>query len=115
MKKIVTCDKCRGECCRKIAFHIGPVYTKEDYEDMKWYLYHEGVIVYIDNEGDWLAQVPVKCSKLDEKGRCTIYDKRPPICRQSKVEECEMNSDEMSVIFNTVEDLEKYMRKKRIR
>jgi len=112
--KMTTCEECKGECCRKLAFHIQEPKSMIDFEDMKWYLYHEGCILYIDNEGDWLVQVPVKCAKLDRNGRCSIYDRRPPICRLSKVEECEKNIDEMKVVFRTVKDLENYMRKKGI-
>lgn len=107
---MVTCEECEGECCKKLAFHVEARLKKEDFEDLKWYLYHEGVIVYIDNEGDWMVQVPIKCTKLDKNGRCTIYDKRPPICRKSEVEDCEKNTNEMAVVFKTAKDLEKYMK-----
>jgi len=111
---MINCDECKGECCRKLAFCIESPKNVIDFQDMKWYLYHEGTIVYIDNEGDWMVQVPVKCSKLDKDGRCTIYKDRPPICRLSKVEECEKNTNEMEVVFRTVEDLEKYMKQQKI-
>ena len=112
MAKKITCEKCKGECCKKLAFHIETPLNIIDYQDIKWYLYHEKTIVYIDNEGDWMVQIPVKCTKLGKDNKCKIYDKRPPICRLSKVEECEKNINEMAVVFNTVKDLEKYMKKK---
>ena len=111
---MVTCDECGGECCKKLAFHVEAPATRNDFEDMKWYLYHEGAIVYIDNEGDWMVQVQIRCSKLDKNGRCTIYEKRPPICRDSKVEECEKNANEMSIVFRNVKELEEYMKEKKI-
>lgn len=111
---MIDCKQCGGECCKKLAFQISKPKTVRDFEDMKWFLYHEGVIIYIDNEGSWLVQVPTRCTKLDKNDRCTIYDKRPPVCRFSKVEECEMNTNEMDVVFNTIEDLEKYMKKRKI-
>jgi len=111
MAKKITCDKCNGECCKKLAFIIDSPKNIIDYEDIKWYIYHEDTIVYIDNEGDWMVQVPVKCKKLDKNNKCTIYERRPPICRMSKVEECEKNTNEMDVVFNTVKDLEIYMKK----
>lgn len=111
---MMTCKECGGECCKKLAFNVQPRLTKHDFEDLKWYLYHEGVIVYIDNEGDWMVQVPIKCTKLDKNNRCTIYDKRPPICREAKLEDCEMNTNEMAVVFETPEDLDAYMKEKKI-
>jgi Fe-S-cluster containining protein len=111
---MITCKECGGECCKKLAFQIEAPKNPVDYGDIKWYLYHKDVIVYIDNSGDWMVQVPIKCTKLDKNNRCTIYDERPPICRLSKVEECEKNTNEMDVVFRTVEDLEKYMKQKKI-
>ena len=80
---------------------------------MKWYLYHEGIEIYIDNEGDWMVQVPIKCEKLDKNNKCTIYEDRPPICRMSKVKDCEKNTNEMDVVFKTVKDLEKYLKNRK--
>ena len=111
---MITCEECGGECCKKFAVQIEAPKSMVDYHDIKWYLYHTGVIVYIDNEGDWLVQIPIKCEKLDKNGRCTIYDKRPPICRTAKLEECEKNTNEMAVVFKDVEALEKYMKKKKL-
>ncbi len=111
---MITCEECGGECCRKIAFHIETPKNVIDFEDVKWYLYHEGILVYIDNEEDWMVQVPIKCTKLDKDGKCTIYNKRPPICRMSKVEECEKNTNEMNVVFRNVADLEGYMKQQKI-
>ena len=108
---MIQCKECRGECCKKLAFHIDTPRNVLDFEDIKWYIYHKDALVYIDRDGDWMVQVPAVCSKLDKNGRCTIYDRRPPICRLSKVEDCEKNTNEMDVVFRTVKDLEKYMEK----
>jgi uncharacterized protein len=105
---MITCDKCNGLCCRRIAIRIEPPTSKSDFEDVKWYLYHENLSVYIDNEDDWLVLVPNKCKHLDSKGMCKIYDKRPPVCRNSKVSDCEKNIEETKIMFKTPEDLEKY-------
>ena len=111
---MVNCFECGGECCKKLAFNIDAPKTKSDFEDIKWFLFHENTIVYIDNEGDWLVQVPARCTKLDKNGRCTIYEKRPPICRNSKLEDCEKNTNEMDIVFETAEDLEKYMQQRKM-
>ena len=105
----MNCDKCDGECCKNIAIQIENPETKEDFEDLKWYLYHEGLIVYIDNEDDWLVQIPIKCKFL-EKGKCMIYDKRPPICKNSEVSNCEKNIKEAKIIFKNDEDVENYIK-----
>lgn len=106
----ISCSECRGECCRKIAFQIPAPVTLTDFEDIKWYIYHENALVYIDNDGDWLVQVPLKCTKLDSEGRCIIYEDRPPICRMSRTEDCEMNSREMDVVFRNALEVDEYAR-----
>jgi len=54
--------------------------------------------------------IPSKCKYLDKKGKCKIYNKRPHVCKISKVSECERNIEETKVLFKTPKDLEKYMK-----
>ncbi len=110
---MITCKDCNGDCCRKLAVQIDTPKTKRDFEDIKWYLYHEGISVYIDNEGDWLVQLPSRCTHLKRDGKCAIYERRPPVCREAKVSECERNIKETRVLFSKPEDIEKYLKKKR--
>ncbi len=104
---MITCNECKGDCCRRIAVYIPKPRSKADFEDIKWYLYHEGISVYIDNEDEWLVVYPAKCMNL-KQGKCMIYDHRPPVCRDAKVSECERNIKEVKVLFENVEDLERY-------
>ena len=97
---MITCDNCSGDCCKTIAIYIDKPKSKDDFEDIKWYLYHENVYVYIDNKNDWLVLFPSKCMHL-KNGRCAIYDKRPPVCREAKIAECERNIKETKVLFKT--------------
>ncbi|MFH1440269.1 MAG: YkgJ family cysteine cluster protein [Candidatus Woesearchaeota archaeon] len=105
---MITCDRCKGQCCRTLAVQLDTPDSLEDYEDMFWYLYHQPCVVYIDMNDRWWIQLPTKCIKLDEKGRCTIYEKRPPVCRTSKVENCEMNEEEVKIMFKDVNDFQAY-------
>ncbi|MBD3314005.1 hypothetical protein GF345_06185 [Candidatus Woesearchaeota archaeon] len=110
---MITCDDCNGMCCRKLAVHIDTPKTKDDFEDIKWYLYHEGISVYIDNEDDWLVMFPSKCRHLAKDGRCAIYDNRPPVCREAEVSECERNIKEIKHLFSEPEDLNNYLKKRK--
>lgn len=106
---MITCDECGGDCCKRIAIQIEKPKTRDDIEDLKWYLYHDRLAVYIDNEGDWLVQVPVKCKHLIN-GKCSIYSGRPPVCRKAKVSECQRNVKETVKVFRTPEDVDTYLK-----
>src|SRR3972149_674299 len=106
---MISCNDCEGECCKRIAIPIDNPETLEDYEDLKWYLYHTGLTIYVDNEDDWLVQVPVGCKHL-KGGKCVIYDKRPPICRKSAVADCERNIKEVKFELKTPEDVDKHIK-----
>ena len=60
---MINCKECGGECCKSISIQIEKPTTKEDFEDLKWYLYHKGMFLYIDNENDWVAEIPIKTAK----------------------------------------------------
>src|SRR3989338_9417853 len=102
------CNECDGECCKNIAIQIESPETREDFEDLNWYLYHEGLIIYIDDEDDWLVQIPIKCKFLKD-GKCMIYYKKPPICKNSEVSRCEKNIKEAKIIFKNEGDIEHYI------
>jgi Fe-S-cluster containining protein len=87
--------------------------TKEDFENIKWHIYHKDVQVYIDVDNDWYVEFLTPCENLVDN-KCKIYDKKPPLCRDFTVEECEKNKKEVEVLFKTVKDYEKYLRKNNI-
>ena len=102
------CFECGGECCRSIAIKIDDPEDINDYEDFKWYLYHSGITVYLDTDGDWHVDFPVKCIHLTDDGKCKIYDDRPPVCRDYNVDECD-NGDDAVITFETAKDIDKYI------
>ena len=89
----------------------GQAHIKLNERDIKWYLYHPGISVYIDVDNVWNVQFDTQCKYLDKKGKCTIYDKRPPVCRNAKVEECHMNKKEIKEFFGSVEEYEAWLKK----
>jgi hypothetical protein len=44
------CDRCAGLCCRYFALQIDNPKTARHYDDIRWYLMHENVVVYIENK-----------------------------------------------------------------
>ncbi len=75
------CEECSGLCCRYFALPIETPEDKGDYDDIRWYLCHKDITVFVE-DGDWYLNVKNKCRHLSGKDhRCLIYDKRPRICR----------------------------------
>lgn len=110
-KELIKCDECRGYCCDGMILEIPKPRTKKDYEDIRWYLYHEGTHVYIDLEGDWMAEMGLPCKHRDPRGgRCRIYSRRPPMCRDASHAECEMNMEDARVRFRTVREYDAWLK-----
>lgn len=108
------CGDC-DTCCRYVSVEIDKPVTKSEIEDVKFYLYHEHVSVYIDEENDWYILFKSMCKKLDSNGRCTIYEDRPPICRTFEREDCHEHDwhESHKVMFLDVKDLMRYIKKAR--
>lgn len=107
------CEKCKGLCCRYFCFQIDEPDDYEEFEDIRWYLYHEGVSVHIDEDGDWYIQIANPCNALDENYRCTVYEDRPLICRGYTTENCEITDEDFGYQeeFHSPEELSAYARK----
>jgi len=88
MVKKSLCDRCTGLCCRYFALPIEIPETREDYDDIRWYLCHEGVSVFVE-DGDWYINIENKCRKLDRENRCAVYTQRPRLCRDYSEDACD--------------------------
>ena len=64
---------CDAECCRRFQFEL------KDAEHARLAEYF-GMIV-TKSEGRFYVVFDDPCQKLDEGGRCTIYETRPEPCR----------------------------------
>ena len=80
-KTKILCHNCTGLCCRYMALPIETPEDREDFDDIRWYLVHKGVSVFVE-DGDWYLNIENRCKYLSAKDhRCKIYAKRPQICR----------------------------------
>ena len=106
------CKKCNGKCCNYITIQIKPPEEDIDFEELKWFLCHENIIVYIDNDGEWCVEVATKCKNIDKNNRCMIYPIRPKVCSDHKTADCEANDFEAFYkrIFTKMEDIDAYKR-----
>lgn len=111
MAKKSLCDKCTGLCCRYFALPIETPETRDDYDDIRWYLCHEGVTVFVE-EGDWYINIKNKCRHLDGRNRCDIYAERPKLCRHYSDDNCDYVEGEYDyeLHFTDARQMEEYMK-----
>jgi len=107
-----TCQECGAKCCKYFCFEIDEPDDYQEFEDVRWYLCHEGVTVHID-EGDWFISIENRCKMLGPDNRCTIYEERPLICRKYDPSQCDFTGGDYGYDenFTTGEQLEAYARK----
>lgn len=110
MKNKNPCDGC-DLCCRHIALEIDEPETDKEFDQIRWFLLHKDVWVFIDNDNSWNLQVNTPCEKLGENGWCSYYEKRPTICREYSPGNCERNGEGNSfkVMWKNIEDFEKWV------
>jgi len=110
----ILCDECAGLCCRYLALPIETPENKADYDDVRWYLAHEGISVFVE-EGDWYINIANRCKYLNRDNLCDIYEHRPRICRGYQEENCDYHSGDYGYEwhFSCIEDLDEYLSQKR--
>ena len=114
MSKKNQCERCDGQCCRYFALPIETPEDRDDYDDIRWYLCHEGVTVFVE-DGDWYVNVKNKCRNLSGKDyKCRIYDRRPKICRSYSHDECDFVEGEYEYELHFTDDkqMEEYIKVK---
>jgi Fe-S-cluster containining protein len=89
-RPLVECTDC-GRCCTYVGVGINPPNTPRHATDVLWYLYHQGVYVYVDGEGEWSVHFEARCRHLGPDLRCGVYVDRPHICRTFDNRTCEVN------------------------
>jgi len=109
------CTACGAKCCRYVVVEIDKPRAKIDCEEIRWFLAHENVLVYIDGDDrTWNVQFDTPCRHLDANNRCTIYGRRFEICRDHDPETCEVSDGEQTdTVFRTTEDFDRWWRNRK--
>jgi hypothetical protein len=106
------CNECDGHCCKYITVQIDEPKDDIDFEELKWFLCHENILVYIDHDGQWCLEVKTHCKFQDQKTNlCTIYETRPKVCQEHLEEECEGNheyEEHYQKVFHTIGEVDEY-------
>ena len=103
------CDQCAALCCRYISLPIDNPTTRRDYDDIRWYLIHQNIVVYIEKE-QWYVGVLNRCKHLQDDNRCGIYETRPRVCRKYDTDNCDYHGGEYDFeqLFTSAEHLMAY-------
>lgn len=106
----ILCEHCTAVCCRYIALPIDKPETAKDFDDIRWYLLHENVMVFVE-DGDWYISVATTCRHLRPDHLCGIYETRPKICRDYTTENCDYHSGDYNWEhhFSCPEHLDEYL------
>lgn len=123
------CHRCAALCCRYYALQLDTPEDREDFEHLRWFLIHGKTWLWT-SEGEWFLQVDEPCRFLGPDNGCTIYDKRPQICRDYGMPEgldhpedplCDyfVQAERHEMEFRTLEELdafaEKFLAEKEVR
>jgi len=112
MAKETQCGECLGLCCRYVALPIETPEDKGDYDDIRWYLCHENITVFVEDD-DWYINIKNKCRHLnDDDYHCEVYDKRPKICRGYRHKDCDFVEGEYDYELHFTDDkqMEEYIK-----
>jgi len=108
------CRKCTGRCCRYFALQIDTPRSWDDYDNIRWYLSHRDVAVFVE-KGKWYLNVKNTCRYLSKSDfRCRNYRLRPHICRTYSTDNCDLAGDQYDyqMHFSNDRQMEDYMRVK---
>ncbi len=108
------CKKCSALCCKYFALEIDKPTTKNDFENIRWYISHQRTSVFIQ-DGKWYLNVKNRCKYLDGNGHCKIYDKRPAVCRRLDPARCEYHDQNAVREIKNAKQLEEYLKDKPLR
>jgi Fe-S-cluster containining protein len=107
------CDRCAGLCCRYFALPIDNPASRRDFDNIRWYLLHENVTVFIEKR-QWYLGIANRCKALQDDNRCGIYHTRPKVCRGYSTDNCDWHGGEydFETLFTSAEQLEQYAKKR---
>jgi len=109
----VLCEHCTAVCCRYIALPVDTPQTRADFDDLRWFLLHERVSIFVE-DGDWYVCFHTPCRHLLPDNRCGIYATRPRICRDYDTDNCDyhLGDYEWELHFTCAEHLDDFVRER---
>jgi Fe-S-cluster containining protein len=109
----VLCEHCTAVCCTYIALPLETPETRGDFDDIRWFLLHEDISVFVE-DGEWYIAMNTRCRHVLSDQRCAIYARRPRVCRKYSTDDCDYHSGDYGweQHFTSPEQLEAYARRR---
>jgi len=103
------CDRCAALCCRYFALPIDNPDCRKDFDNIRWYLVHENVVIFVEKK-QWYIGIMNRCKHLQADNRCGIYETRPQLCRSYSTENCDYHGGDYNYehLFTSADDLWTY-------
>ena len=112
--KICTLD-CGARCCRYITVEVPAPRGRNDWDEVRWWLAHAGMMVSKDEDG-WMLHVAARCRHLADDNACEIYEHRMIACAQYDAANCESTDDmPYDVCLKTETDLADYLERRKLK
>lgn len=107
------CAECGGRCCKYVAIETEKPASKTDYDNIRWYLLHENVNVFVDHDGRWYVEFKTPCSSQLGDNSCASYSNRPEICKEHGAGEgeCEFYDSPYREYFSGEKEFTGYLEK----
>ncbi|PIR26772.1 MAG: hypothetical protein COX62_01485 [Deltaproteobacteria bacterium CG_4_10_14_0_2_um_filter_43_8] len=101
-----------AKCCRYVCVEIDAPDCREDFEDLRWMVAHEGLSIHV-NKKTWELMIQTTCTHLQSNGLCGVYETRPQVCRDHIPGECdtevEVETDYgADYLFTSMKEIEIY-------
>lgn len=105
----VLCQYCSAKCCRYFALPIDKPESRDEFENIRWFMLHGRVGLFVD-DNVWYLMVFADCRHLRPDNMCGIYETRPTICRSYSTDNCEYDDDGIyDQYFETPEQMWEFM------
>lgn len=112
--RICTMD-CGGRCCRYVTTSIERPRATVDWDEIRWWLAHEGIMVTKDEDG-WMLHVLTRCRHLLPDNKCGIYETRMMACEAHEADACEFTGEpDYKVQLRTESELADYLERKKLK
>ncbi len=112
-REVLHCFDCDQVCCRTAVVEVEPPRSLRDYSDLLFYLHHHDTQIVVARNGrkrEWYVEFMAACRYIDSEGRCTIYERRPLVCREYDMMYCERNALRPFAYMRTPEEFYDFLR-----
>lgn len=106
---------CGGRCCRYVTVQVPAPRARTDWDEIRWWLAHGGVMVSKDEDG-WMLHVETRCKNLGADNACTIYPHHMDTCKDYDAKDCEFTGPlEYDVMLESELDLARYLERRKLK